>query len=110
MSSNQTYPIPPTGRQTYTLDWAADLAVPPRCGATLVAASWTVPSGITVAASSIDGSKAVVTLNSVGLKVNGTYTAICTATLSNGDIIPSAVLLQALYRNTRRSAEVCPTP
>lgn len=107
--SNQTYPIPPTGRQTYTLDWAADLEVPPRCGATLESVAWTVPAGITVAASSIDGSKAVVTFNSVGLKVNATYTAICSATLSNGDILPAAVPLQALYRGTKRSAEVCPT-
>lgn len=106
--SSQQVPIPPTGRLTIPLDWAADLAVPPRCGATLESATWTLPAGITQQAASIDGTKAIITINTSNLKLNGNFRLICSATLSNGDILPAAVECIAVYRNTRRSSEVCP--
>lgn len=106
--STQTILIPPTGRITLTLDWADDLDVPPRCGATLVSAAWTLPTGITQVTASVSGSKAVLTITTATLKINGTFTLICAATLSNGDILPAAVVCTAAHRSTRRSAEVCP--
>lgn len=102
--------IPPTGRQTITLDWAADLAAPPRCGATLVSAAWTLPTGITQQAASISGSKAIITINTTDLKPGRVYSLICAATLSNGDVIPAAVDCTAAYRKTEPSTEPCPTP
>ena len=107
---SQTWPIPPTGRITLSLDWADDLQQPPRCGATLVSASWTMPVGVTLVQSTVEGSKVIFTITTNNLKINGTVNLICSATLSNGDILPAAVACVAVYRTTRRSTEVCPTP
>lgn len=107
---SQQITIPPTGRITLTLDWAADLEVPPRCGSTLGAVAWTLPTGITELASAINGTKAEVTIATNALKLNGTFNLVCAATLSNGDILSASVVCVAAYRTTRRSAEVCPAP
>lgn len=104
-----TIAIPPTGRQTIALDWAADLAVPPRCGATLQSAIWTLPAGITQQSASLSGSKATITLNCTDLRAGRTYTLICVATLSNGDVIPASVDCLATNRKTQLSSERCPT-
>ena len=106
---SQTILIPPTGRITLTLDWADDLAVPPRCGATLSTVAWSLPTGITQqGAATVEGTKAIVTVNTSSLKVNGTFNLICAATLSNGDTLTAAVACTAAHRTTRRSSEVCP--
>lgn len=102
--------IPPTGRITITLDWAEDLNAPPRCGAELVSAAWSLPTGITQNAALVEGTKAQLTITTIGLKANSRQVLTCAATLSNGDIIPAAVECIAVARKVRRSAEVCPAP
>jgi hypothetical protein len=106
--STQTILIPPTGRITIALDWAADLDVPPRCDATLSSAAWTLPTGITQVSASVSGTKAILTITTANLKINAAYTAICAATLSNSDILTAAVVCTASHRSTKRSSEVCP--
>jgi len=107
---SKTIPIPPTGRITLSLDWAADLNVPPRCGATINSAAWRLPNGITEGSSSVAGSVATVTIVCANLKLGKPYTLICAVTLSNGDILPGAVECTAAYRTATLSKAGCPTP
>lgn len=110
MSTANQIRIPPTGRITLQLDWASDLNVPPRCGATLTAASWTLPTGITEIAESIDGTKAEITIATANLKLGSTPTLVCSATLSNSDVLTAAVVCLVAHREVKRSTEACPTP
>jgi len=100
--------VPPTGRLTITLDWAAELAAPPRCGATLTAASWTLPTGFTEVANSESGSVATITFTTAGLRLGKKYTLVCNATLSNGDILTGGVAVEAAHRETTLSTAECP--
>lgn len=100
--------IPPTGRITLTLDWSADLAVPPRCGATVASAEWTLPTGFTEVSSSNTTTVCTITFTTSGLKLGKEFTLICRATLSNGDIIPAGVDVVAAYRESTVSTATCP--
>jgi hypothetical protein len=108
--STKTIAIPPTGRITLSLDWVADLNVPPRCGAAINSAAWTLPTGITEASSSVAGTVAEVTIVTTNLKLGSTFTLICAVTLDNGDIIPGAVECTAAYRTATLSKAACSTP
>jgi hypothetical protein len=100
--------LPPTGRTTISVDWAAELNNYPRCGATLASVAWTLPQGVSLVAQAIDGTRALLTVATSGLSVGQTVTIVCTATFSNGDILPSATDHPIAYWRTKPSKESCP--
>jgi hypothetical protein len=100
--------LPPTGRTTISVDWSAELNNYPRCGATLVSAAWTLPQGVALVAQTIEGNRALVTVSTTNLAVGSTVTIVCTATFSNGDILPAATDHPIAFWRTKPAKESCP--